>query len=113
MKLWIAIVVLMFATVGHATQSAFTGNQLLGLCESSLATERSVCTGYLLGHTDAHATLTNWEILKEQGFCLPSNVESGQMKLVVIKGLREKPEKLHLTGASLVYNIFVDAFPCD
>lgn len=119
MKLWISIVVLMFATVGHAGKaeavtvtSYLSGSQLLELCESGSVADQSVCTGYIMGIADITVTYDNWGRMTKS-FCLPDNAQTNQLKKVVIKGLNEKPENLHLTASSEVSHIFRKAFPCD
>ena len=117
MKLWIAIVVLMFATVGHAGKaeamtSYLGGSTLLELCESGSVADQSVCTGYIMGIADITVTYDGWGRMTKS-FCIPDNAHTSQLKKVVIKGLNEKPENLHLSASSLVFNIFKKAFPCD
>lgn len=114
MKLWIAIVVLMFATVGQAGKaeaSYYDGSQLLEWCEGDDA-NKIACVAYLAGMSDITDTYDNWGVLKERDFCIPDSATLSQLVKVVIKGLNEKPENLHLTASSLVFNIFYKAFPC-
>ena len=117
MKLWIAIVVLMFATVGHAGKAEaagffYTGSVLLERCESDSPADLNTCYGYLAGINDITLTYDDWGDMTE-GFCVPDGVRASQLSKVVIKGLNERPEKLHKDASSLVANIFYEAFPCD
>ena len=112
---WIAIVVLMFATVGHAGKAEaiyYTGSQLLEECESDSVAKQNVCVGYLAGIADITATYDGWGDMTKE-FCVPDGATLGQLRKVVIKGLNEKPEELHLSAASLVFHDFNSAFPCD
>jgi len=115
MKLWIAIVVLMLATVGHAGKAEagyFSGSDLLGWCESDIVAKQSTCNGYLAGINDITRAYDNWGVVS-QSLCIPDGVTLSQLAKVAIKGLNEEPEKLHMDASSIVYNIFYEAFPCD
>ena len=114
MKLWISIVVLMFATLCHAGKAEagyYTGSELLAACEADDITN-VICTGYLAGIDDITNTYDAWGEMDKQ-FCIPEKATLGQLEKVAIKGLNEKPEKLHLDASGLVANIFYHAFPCD
>jgi Rap1a immunity proteins len=45
-------------------------------------------------------------------FCRPDNVESGQVAKIVLKFVRENPEKANEETALLVMRALVRAFPC-
>ena len=115
MKLWIAIVVLTFATVGHAGKAEagyLTGSELLERCEGDIVARKNTCTGYLMGIDDITGTYDGWGDMNKE-FCIPLDVKTSQLEKVVIKGLNEMPENLHLSASSLVFIIFRKAFPCD
>lgn len=115
MKLWIAIAVLMFATVGHAGKAEagfYSGNELLERCESANSTKRVACLDYIAGIKDITETYDAWGVVS-QTFCIPDSATLGQLQKVAIKGLNAEPEKLHRVAASRVVNIFYAAFPCD
>ena len=115
MKLWIAIAVLMLATVGHAGKAEATfyqGSELLERCESDIFAKQNVCIGYLAGISDITDDYDAWGFM-DKYFCIPEDATLSQLQKVVIKGLNEKPEKLHMGASSLVFNIFLEAFPCD
>ena len=115
MKLWIAIVVLMFATVGHAGKAEaagfYSGSELLEWCEDDDARGGNICNSYLAGIVDITGDYDRWGDMTEE-FCVPAGATLGQLQKVVIKGLNEVPEKLHLIASGLVFNIFYEAFPC-
>ena len=112
MKLWIAIVVLMFATVGHAGGGYFTGDQLLGWCESESGEEQNACNAYLAGVVDTDSAYYSRSYMTSKGFCIPKSAMLRQLRKVAIKGLNEKPEQLHAGAAEQVFLIFRKAFPC-
>ena len=115
---WIAIVVLMFATVGHAGKAEAgvyqNGTELLAFCESGTlgdVGDNAMCVGYLAGLADITDFYGEYGRITED-FCIPEGVTLGQLKKVAIKGLNEMPQDLHLAASSLVGFIFVEAFPC-
>ncbi|MDA8677290.1 Rap1a/Tai family immunity protein [Luminiphilus sp.] len=114
MKLWIAIVVLMFATVGHAGKAEagyYTGSVLLGFCESESVAVQNSCNSYLAGVADTTMAYDLWGLMN-QPFCIPEDATLGQLRKVAIKGLNEKPEDLHMGASALVVLIYREAFPC-
>lgn len=116
MKLWIAIVVMMFATVGHAGKaeagSYYTGSQVLEWCETGGTAGESICNGYLAGVHDITGTYDTLGDMNKE-FCIPNNVGTVQLRKVAIKGLNERPEDLHMSASSLVLRVFYKAWPCD
>ena len=112
-NLWIAIVVLMFATVGHADSLNFiTGSKLLSHCESDSLSDQRQCIGYLAGVSDITNAYAGMEMIHPM-HCLPDGANLGQLQKVAIKGLNEMPEKLHEGAAGLALIVLIKAFPCD
>ena len=115
-RMWMAIAVMMFAAVGHAGKaeatSYFNAAELLEECESATAADVYGCTRYIAGMADMTTVYVAWGEINEK-FRIPERVTLGQLRKVVIKGLNEVPEELHLQASSLVFNIFAKAFPCD
>ena len=105
-----AIAVMMFAGVSNA--GFYSGSRLLEECENASLADVYGCTGYIAGIADTTDAYVGWGEINEK-FCIPERVTLGQLKKVVIKGLNEVPEELHLQAASTVTNIFYEAFPCD
>lgn len=104
----------MLATVGNAGKAEagfYSGSTLLKYCESSYVAETNTCGAYLMGIDDITETYY-FKSYMDRKFCVPDKVMSTQLQKVVIKGLSEMPEQLHLNASGLVYNIFAKAFPC-
>lgn len=98
---------LMFAGVA----SADTGNQLLQHCdklEDNLSF--GMCFGYVLGATDAQLGVMVG--LKSCLYRIPDQVTNQQAVDIVIKYLKEHPEKRQIVGATLVLKAMSEAFPC-
>lgn len=83
----------------------------LWMCESGVPKLQDHCEHYIMGVFDALETQEDW--LQIGGLCKPLGVGSRQLEKVVIKGLNERPEVLHLRAASLIMNVIQDTFPCD
>ncbi len=70
------------------------------------------CLGTVQGmrHLNTFYSLT---LEKDQlFFCIPAKVSAGQLARVVVSYLENNPAKLHEHEGLLVFNSFVDAYPC-
>ena len=115
MKLWIAIMVLMFTAVGHAGKveaGLYDGNELLERCESDSQSQVNMCRGFLAGIHDITGVYDAFGDMPKP-FCVPEGVRLSQLQKVAIKGLNEEPETLHMDASSLIRLVFIEAFPCD
>jgi hypothetical protein len=92
----------------NTSLSDITGNTLLEYCSGDDIGGRNVCIGYIEGVRDEHTVSSAAENLK---FVIPSEVSGEQMKDVVIKFLKEHPERRHKHGAVLVVDALAGAFP--
>jgi len=119
---------MLFATwlvaVLSTTASAQDGNELLRQCEDTIVDANSLydhdkirifsagaCFGLMQGITHLNLFYQN---KKNPLFCLPGDgITNGQAARVVIKYLRDHPEKLHEIGSLLAIAAFVQAFPCN
>jgi hypothetical protein len=106
----------MLMTLGYANADSRlvykTGNALLRFCESESAADIGFCAGYLEAIVDDHITLQGWKHDTVEHFCIPDEVETGQLKMVWIKYAHNNPESLHRGAASLLMNAFNQAWPC-
>ena len=115
MRMWMAIALMMFAAGGYAGKAEagyYTADEILKYCEDERVAAANICTSYIAGINDITLNYETWGMMKPD-FCIPKGATLGQLKKVVIKGLNEQPEKLHLSASSLINNIFYEAFPCD
>ncbi len=105
-----------------------TGNGFLKLCSSidrigtgeisdSDFADLGVCTGYILGF-GAGLRLANaltevqGAAIKKVLYCVPDEVTVGQQIRVVLKYIRERPEKAHFPTSALAAVALKQAFPC-
>src|ERR1700681_2207721 len=79
-----------------------TGNDYLSMCEDPRG--QGHCSATAVGYAD---------MLSVMGyFCADRNVKKGQMKDVVLKYVRDHPEKRQIAAASLAFSALTEAFPC-
>ncbi len=83
-----------------------SGNYWLDACTSEVGVRRAACAGYLLGFNDLQS------VASLDAYCLPSGVTLEQTKHVVVKFLRDNPQRLHEPIARLVLKALQTAFPC-
>jgi hypothetical protein len=109
-------VVTLFILSMSVSVEAITGNKLIEYCESYGVEKKTPtgfqksawCTGYILGVVSGMIYLD----FKNQ-FCIPSkNVTNEQITKVVIKYLKENPQRLHEIYTSLIFTAISEAFPC-
>src|SRR5271169_3305983 len=79
------------------------GQQFLTACENSDALQLGVCLGFIQGVADA--------LQDQHTICLPT-VGARELRLVVIKSLRERPENLRQPAMSLVSQALQAVYPC-
>lgn len=91
--------------------AAVDGNALHRMCNGGDNHGRSICMGYVAGVNDAWQGLAsaNGDRLN---FCLPRNVQLGQMTDVVSQHLARNPATRDMPGFLLVGTAFVEAWPC-
>jgi hypothetical protein len=91
---------------------AFDGEKL----SSADAAAGSFCVGYILGSHDTDYMVQMLEehekitLLKHA--CSPSNASTGQMVRVVVKYLRDNPERLNMPASVLITDAIRSSFPC-
>jgi len=99
-----------------AQSSDVDGNQLLEHCSAyqkardnpPITTKEQVSAGFCLGYMSAIADSN----ASEQHFCAHPNATIEQLARVVLKWLRDNPEKLHLNAGVVSYTALHAAFPC-
>jgi hypothetical protein len=91
------------------------GNGLLQACAGS-DEDQLLCLGYILGVRDTLEQMADLlsQVQKRDArvFCIPSEATKGQMIDLVVKFLRENPEKRHLFSVDLIGLAFQKAWPC-
>lgn len=112
----------------HAQESDVDGNQLLERCSAylkardnpPLTTAEEVNAGFCLGYMSAIADVDAHDVdaLKanskelQKYFCAPRNATIEQLVRVVMKWMKENPEKLHYNAGRVSAMALHAAFPC-
>jgi hypothetical protein len=90
----IAALALVWATCAFA--GTMTGNELLSWCnDKDSPFHQGACDGYINGALDVATHVGS--------FCAPADVSFGQIREMVLKYLRAKPEARNLTASFLVW----------
>jgi len=72
--------------------------------------EAGHCSGFIKGIMEFNRL---YQLGSEPFFCLPENsIPNVQAIRIVVKYLRDHPERLHKNALFLVVDAFVEAFPC-
>ncbi len=102
---------------------AGTGNDLLNKCSeiiklinkedaSSVSfTKAEHCYGLLIGTVETHEVLSKHNN-SENFFCLPPGITNNQAIMVIVKYMKEHPEKLHISASALILVALRKNFPC-
>jgi hypothetical protein len=120
----LAVLVLCFLS-SHAYADN-DGNSLLLACKASVdfLDEQKIemkhphsvgqCLGLISGLRDMHDYFqTGLLEIIQPVFCVPGEVNSGQLARVLVKYLKENPTELHKRDTLLILMAFIDGFPCD
>lgn len=128
-----ALILLAMSLASNAAEgeaAVVNGNMLFTVCENPSDVTQSFCSGYVIGlleGTKFGAFMsygsTNGNIGDEAasnayvefvlGFCIPEDVEYGQILDVFVKYLRENPETRHLSARSLFVRSMSSTFVCE
>jgi len=95
-----------------AVDFSSSGNDFLRVCEQPLSEKGyfldGACRAYIVGVSDGIAMMQKDAPL----FCVPLDVDNNQKYSVVVKYLKDHPEKTHLQARRLILEATVNAFPC-
>ena len=117
-----ALILPLFFACSHLAL-ATDGNRLLQICgpldktefQPSEMSEVTACTNYIDGVLDALVALQSAHPREiKSSVCAPSDsgINPFQGARIVLKYLRDNPDKLHWTASVLVINALHDTFPC-
>lgn len=103
----------------HAAEPySFTGNDLLKVCDGPYTdkaeelADTSSCLGYIEGIQQFQHVVIGLRGL-EPLFCEPYRTGSyDQLRMVLVKWLKENPEQLHRDARIVAAAAYMQAFPC-
>ena len=90
----------------------YNAKQLLEFCEKGYGSpqifdDQNICNAYIMGVSDTQDSMAKTKLI-----CLPVEVTSGQLGRIVLKFLKDRPEKLHHAAHGEVILALWKAFPC-
>jgi len=110
--LFASVLLLLASTSVHAQRvSPLTGNDLLKWCESTDDIDRAFCLGYIIGVTDLDGADGSM-FPERRRSCVAEGANNGQVRDVVVKYLKDRPEERHILAAILIVKAMVQTFPC-
>jgi len=121
-----ALLLLVSSNVVYASTAQLDGNGLLDKCRllfsdaahpsDTTLLNGGYCAGYVAGVTDVE---TMWEATDKQTkahtsehYCMPEEVNNGQMLKILKKWLDNNPDKLHWRADTIIHVALMEAFPC-
>lgn len=121
----LATVILLFLT--PLAEAANDGNDLLTNCSAALDANDDIekqsedfttlmrgsfCLGLMQGIKHLNRVY-EFKLKQDALFCLPkSDISNIQAARIVVKYLKDHPEKLHLPDSFLAIGAFINAYPC-
>ena len=112
------------ATASPASAEYLSGNVLYRYCTGtegsfSQASQSLLCSSYIQGAHDgleAAGKYVSFKANMEEDpirvVCVPSGVETGQLKEIVVAHLRDNPADRNLSASVLVLAALAKAYPC-
>lgn len=89
----------------------YDGHKLLTMCQATADFDKGRCLGFVVAVSDrGMAVITG---APDPGVCLEKNVTDGQVMTIVVRYLRENPDKLHWAAWTLALNALIAVFPCE
>ncbi|KPJ79011.1 MAG: hypothetical protein AMJ54_00695 [Deltaproteobacteria bacterium SG8_13] len=111
-------VVMAILICSSASAETLRGDQLLIMLddESSSGVQANVnrcrAMGYIQGLLDSYTVFSTRDPSLKV-FCMPEQgVSSAQARILIVKWLKEHPERLHEQARLLVFHALAEAFPC-
>lgn len=103
----VAVVAILLVWSARGDANTVAGNFWLEPCEQ----ERDLCIGYVHALIEMNSGLV--AMYKTPMFCMPGDVTVAQAMKVIVKSMREAPEKLHLPFGMLSVAALQSGFPCE
>jgi hypothetical protein len=91
----------------HAYHSA---GEVLSWCESANTVSQEVCRAYIMASSDMLGAATM--AAEYRRYCNPGGVKVNQLQKVIVKGLNERPQQLHMPASIEIVEVLAEAFPC-
>ena len=95
-------------------EGALTGYDILEFCTmpKKASYPEGVCLGFTNGVEEGYMVGAILHGVTKKSFCKPKGVTRGQLILIVVKYLKDNPERLHYQATQLILEAMTQAFPC-
>ena len=116
-QLLMLLAVLLFPAI-PARSAQISSEYLIHVCSSDKKGKEIVegghitCQAYVAGVMDYHALLSSLGTSPSVNFCVPSNVELGDLQMVVLSYLLRNPQHKGFIASPAVALALYEAFPC-
>jgi hypothetical protein len=103
---------------GHAKSAQISAEYLMHVCSNGRGGREKVeggditCQAYIAGVMDYHALLSSLGTSPSVDFCIPSNVELGDLQDIVVDYLHRNPQHTGFIASPAVALALYEAFPC-
>ena len=118
LKFVVASLFMVFSTIAAGMHFS-DGNQLQEVCNEAITFPfikgeadvftAGTCLGYLRATNDMYEIMAKDS---ERTICIPPGISGKQLIRIVVKYLREHPERLQNIASLLVFEAFQESFPC-
>lgn len=102
MKICVLSIVVLMPVISYADY--FSGNEIMECWNDKYSVNNPMIRGYFAGVQDSYNGVY---------FCVDEGVKMSQAAEVIIKYMKDNPEKWHKAGKNLVIDALSKAFPCD
>lgn len=116
---FLRVLAAIFVTLTGMASHAVTGNELLRQCreterlmEDSRSRVDQLSAGYCIGLVEGIKNTLTMVSSQAKTNCMPASATNEQAVRIVLKHLRNNPERLHLDGSVLVIESLGNAFTC-
>lgn len=105
----------------------FTAEMLISGCDSEDKSEQAACHTFIMGAVEGmkwgadisafNSGFTEEKAMRDRaqkllGVCDPETVTRRQQLAVVLRYIRDNPQRWHQSSIGLIYSALVEAFPC-
>jgi hypothetical protein len=116
-RLFLLLAIFLFPAL-PASSAQISSEYLIHVCSSDKKGKEMVsgghitCQAYIAGVMDYHALLSSLGTAPSISFCVPSNVELGDLQTVVLHYLLRNPQHKGFIASPAVALALYEAFPC-
>ena len=92
-----------------STKYFYNGTKLYNLCRAEIPIDEAFCEGYILGVQDA---IYSGHLSEHFSVCLPEGVEPDQLRLQLIRFIKNNPDIMNFAAEGLVAKSLETSYAC-